>query len=78
LQAALDIMVVPARSALRPSFVGAPLALVFVLDPAAAAHADADLLTRLFGLTAAEALVVNRLVGGSSIEDISADRQVSR
>jgi DNA-binding CsgD family transcriptional regulator/PAS domain-containing protein len=48
-----------------------PLAVVFVTIPEEPQEASAELLRRLFGLTAAEARVCERLVGGATVDEIA-------
>lgn len=54
-----------------------PLAALFVTDPDRPQEAPAELLQRLFGLTAAEAALAERLAGGQALPDAAAALGVS-
>ncbi|MDH5750299.1 MAG: helix-turn-helix transcriptional regulator [Rhodospirillales bacterium] len=51
--------------------LGEPVAVLFITDPDRPQEAPPELLQRLYGLTPAEAKVVEQLVAGSSVNEIS-------
>jgi len=71
------LTIAPLRIATLDLATRRPAAVVFVSDPDRSSTGAQANFQRLFGLTASEANVADRLLGGRSLEEIAADRGTS-
>jgi len=72
----LSILAVPVNLP-EPVFAGDPASVVFLGDPEFDSPPDADLLSKLFGFTPAEANVASLMMRGNTVEEIAEKLRIS-
>jgi DNA-binding CsgD family transcriptional regulator len=72
------LLALPLPSTAAVALNGRPAAILFITDPEAEAESNESILSRIFGLTSAEARLAAWLMRGYSIQDCCDQLQVSR